>query len=170
MVEFLPHTGGTRLLLKPNRSLSWRGNVLIWIGLVVISLTIALGWSLMGAWVVLPFAGIELIAVGTGIYLTSRDCHRQELVTLQGDDIILEKGHAEKEISWTLPRPYTRLQYHEPKHAFAVAKLSFRHRDNSVPVGDFLNQEDTAILLRALESGGILVERKRPDPEIGLWY
>ena len=77
MVERLPHPDGFRLVLTPNRSLSWHGNVRIWAALFVLSALIATGFTLMGAWVIIPFAGLELIALACGIYLTSRECQRQ---------------------------------------------------------------------------------------------
>ena len=170
MVEKLDHPGGTRLLLTPNRSLSWKGNVRIWIGLVVLSAIIGIGWALAGAWVILPFAGLELIAVAAGIYITSRDCQRKEVLTMEGDEILLEKGRKQKNAQWSLPRPYTRLQLNEPVHPFAPAKLFLSHRNDRVSLGGFLNVEDTERLVEALESLGFVPERKQPDPEIGLWF
>lgn len=170
MVEQLDHPGGTRLLLTPNRSLSWKGNVRIWIGLAVLSAIIGIGWALAGAWVILPFAGLELIAVAAGIYLTSRDCQRKEVLTMEADVIQLEKGRKQKCAQWTLPRPYTRLQMNAPVHPFAPAKLFLSHRDDHVSLGGFLNVEDTERLIETLEALGFTVERKQPDPEIGLWF
>jgi len=170
MVEKLDHPGGTRLLLTPNRSLSWKDNVRIWIGLVVLSAIIGIGWALAGAWVILPFAGLELIAVAAGIYITSRDCQRKEVLTMEGDNILLEKGRKQRNAQWSLPRPYTRLQLNEPVHPFAPAKLFLSHRDHRVPLGGFLNVEDTQRLIETLESHGLIAERKQPDPEIGLWF
>lgn len=170
MVEQLDHPGGTRLLLTPNRSLSWKGNVRIWMGLVVLSAIIGIGWALAGAWVILPFAGLELIAVAAGIYITSRDCQRKEVLTMEGDRILLEKGRTQKNAQWTLPRPYTRLQMKDPVHPFAPAKLFLSHRDHRISLGGFLNVEDTERLIETLESLGFIAERKQPDPEIGLWF
>ena len=48
MVERLPHPDGFRLVLTPNRSLSWHGNVRIWAALFVLSALIATGFTLMG--------------------------------------------------------------------------------------------------------------------------
>ncbi|MCG7198871.1 DUF2244 domain-containing protein [Marinobacter pelagius] len=170
MVEQLDHPGGARLLLTPNRSLSWKGNVRIWMGLAVISLIIGIGWALAGAWIILPFAGLELIAVAAGIYITSRDCQRKEVLTMADDTILLEKGRKQKSVQWTLPRPYTRLQMNAPVHPFAPAKLFLSHRDDHVSLGGFLNVEDTERLIKTLEALGFTVERKQPDPEIGLWF
>lgn len=170
MVERLPCPDGLRLVLTPNRSLSWHGNVRIWIGLFVVSAIIATGFTLAGAWIIIPFAGLELLALACGIYVTSRACQRQEVLMIGEDDIHLEKGIKRKQAEWTLPRRYARLRIHAPHHPFAPAKLFFSHRDTQIAVGEFLNIEDTEKLIGLLESRGLLIERKEPDPEIGLWF
>ncbi|MBU2953828.1 DUF2244 domain-containing protein [Marinobacter sp. F3R08] len=170
MVERLPHPGGLRLVLTPNRSLSWHGNVRIWMGLFVLSALIATGFTLMGAWVIIPFAGLELIALACGIYLTSQACQRQEVLSIDGDDIHLEKGRKRKQQEWSLPTRYTRLQIHSPSHPFTPARLSLSHRDTEVSIGTFLNIEDTGKLIEILERKGLRIERKEPDPNIGLWF
>ena len=173
MVERLPHPDGfrlVRLLLTPNRSLSWQGNVRIWAALFIVSALIATGFSLAGAWVIIPFAGLELIALACGIYLTSRSCQRQEVLFISNDDIRLEKGRKRKQAEWTLPARYARLQVHSPPHPFTPAKLRLAHRDTEVSIGGFLNIEDTEKLIGMLEQKGLLIERKEPDPKIGLWF
>lgn len=170
MVERIPRPDGLRLLLTPNRSMTWHGNVRIWLCLFAISVVITTGFSLAGAWVIVPFAGLELIALAFGIYLTSRDCQRREVLTINDTDIHIEKGMKQKQAEWTLPRRYARLRLDAPAHPFTPAKLSLTHRDTDVPLGHFLNIDDTAILVDLLESRGVVVERKEPDPQIGLWF
>ena len=57
-----------------------------------------------------------------------------------------------------------------PPHPFTPAKLSLTHRDTEVSIGGFLNIEDTEKLIGMLEKNGLLIERKEPDPQIGLWF
>ena len=124
----------------------------------------------MGAWVIIPFAGLELIALACGIYLTSRECQRQEVLSIDDEDIHLEKGRKRKQAEWTLPARYARLRVASPPHPFTPAKLSLTHRDTEVSIGGFLNIEDTEKLIGMLEKNGLLIERKEPDPQIGLWF
>lgn len=170
MVEHLNSQDGVRLLLTPNRSLSWRGNVQIWLALLALSALIATGMALAGAWVIVPFAGLELAALAAGIYLTSRACQRREVLTIGESNIHLEKGRTRKLSEWTLPRPYVRVHLDAPVHPFAPPKLALIHRDTVISLGSFLNVDDTERLVQLLESRGIVIERKTPDPEIGLWF
>ncbi|QSP94725.1 DUF2244 domain-containing protein [Marinobacter salinisoli] len=170
MVQHLNHAEGVRLLLTPNRSLSWRGNVRIWLCVVAVTLIIATAMALAGAWVVVPFAGLELLALAIGVYLTSQSCQRQEVLTINNSDIRLEKGRRRKLSEWTLPVRYARLRMNPPEHPFAPPKLVLIHRDVHVSLGSFLNVEDTEALVRFLESRGLTIERKQPEPDPGLWF
>lgn len=170
MVEHLKHPDGIRLLLTPNHSLSWRGNVQIWLGLLAISAVIAGSMAIAGAWVIIPFAGLELAALAAGFYLTSRDCQRREVLTIDDTDIHLEKGRSRKLAEWTLPKRYARVRLNAPRHPFTPPRLELIHRETNVSLGNFLNIEDTDILIRLLESRGMAIERRQPGPQAGLWF
>lgn len=170
MVEHLHCEQGTRLLLTPNRSLSWAGNLRIWMALFAVSLAISVGMALAGAWVIVPFAGLELLALAAGIYVTSRACQAQEVLVVTAESVTLEKGRRTKQREWRFPRAYTRVQVKLPRHGFTPPKLFISHRGEDVALGSFLNVEDTQILLRILEGKGVMLERQRPVSDQGLWY
>lgn len=170
MVEHLECEKGLRLLLTPNQSLSWRGNVQVWLALFTVSLVIATGMALAGAWVVMPFAGLELIAVAAGIYYTAQACQTREILSVDTDCFTLEKGRRVKQAEWTLPRRYARVRANMPRHPFTPPKLSLTYREQIIPLGAFLNVEDTQILLRILEGKGVDIDRRAPESNIGFWY
>ncbi|MGM0766780.1 MAG: DUF2244 domain-containing protein [Pseudomonadota bacterium] len=170
MVEHLQCDHGVRLLLTPNRSLSWRGNVRVWLALFAVSLAISVGMVLAGAWVILPFAGLEMLALATGIYCTSRACQAREVLAITPELVTLEKGRQTKHCEWQLPRAYTRVRVDLPRHGFTPPKLFLNHRGQDVAVGGFLNVEDTQILLRILEGRGVVLDRQAPAPDMPFWY
>jgi uncharacterized membrane protein len=51
------------IVAKPNCSATWRSNQLVLLPLALPSLTIATAFALLGAWPILPFAGLELLAL-----------------------------------------------------------------------------------------------------------
>lgn len=170
MVEHLESEEGVRLLLTPNQSLSWRGNVRVWALLFTLSLIIATGMALAGAWVVMPFAGIELVALAAGIYYTARSCQLREVLSISPGNLTLERGRRTKEAEWTMPRRYARIRADMPRHPFTPPKLFLCYRGQDIPLGGFLNVEDTQILLRILEGKGVSIDRRAPEPDIGFWY
>jgi Integral membrane protein len=109
MIERIENDNGTSLVLTPNRSLSWQGNLILWCAFTVLVLVIATGMALAGAWVVLPFAGLELLGLLAGLYYTSRQCHQQEVLHITPETVRLEKGLYQKECEWEMPRQWVRL-------------------------------------------------------------
>lgn len=88
-MEALDHVN--KIILKPNNSLSPEGTVKVLMALFVIVLLVSIGFSLIGAWLVLPFAGIEIVALAyafCSVYLHSND---YESITIVGDEVIVEK-------------------------------------------------------------------------------
>lgn len=79
------------IVARPNSSLTAKGRVYAVVIIAAISLAVALGFSLIGAWLVLPFAGIELLAIGYAFYYIH--CHSQdyESIVIEGDQISVEK-------------------------------------------------------------------------------
>ncbi|WP_375176442.1 DUF2244 domain-containing protein [Marinobacter mobilis] len=164
MVQQLPLNGGTRLLLTPNQSMSWRGNVRVWLALCGVSLAIAGGMAWLGAWVVLPFAGLELAALATAIYLTSLACRRREILTITDEALHLEKGIFRKQAEWHLPRPYARLRINPPLNPVAPPRLFLVHREKEVALANFLNRDDIEALVSLLEHSGLAIDTRAPAP------
>lgn len=80
---FLGSTHGFSLLLKRNCSISPKGMILVFALLSVVTLGIATGFALAGAWLVLPFAGLEVTALVLAFLWTARhaaDYERIEMV------------------------------------------------------------------------------------------
>lgn len=84
-------TADFEMIARPNSSLTARGRVYAVMAVAALSLAVALGFSLIGAWFVLPFAGLELVGVGYAFYYIH--CHSQdyESIVIVGDQISVEK-------------------------------------------------------------------------------
>ena len=48
------------LTLQPNRSANWQQNKIIIMVMAAFVMSIAIAWSAVGVWIVLPFAGFEV--------------------------------------------------------------------------------------------------------------
>ncbi|GGX72334.1 DUF2244 domain-containing protein [Saccharospirillum salsuginis] len=164
MVSIQSTQTGTLMRLTPNRSLSWRGNLRILYSLCGLSALIVTGMILAGAWVVLPFVGLELGALAVGLYYTALCCRQQEVVSLDGDTLTIEKGIYRRQTRWQWPRRYTRAWLEVPRHPWTPPAVYLGHRDEEVPLAPFLNHQDTAELVQALEHAGLTVERRQLSP------
>ena len=79
------------IIARPNSSLTARGRVYAVVMIASISLVVAIAFSLIGAWFVLPFAGLELLGIGYAFYYIH--CHSQdyESIVILGDQVSVEK-------------------------------------------------------------------------------
>jgi uncharacterized membrane protein len=81
---FEEQANGSSLLLKRNCSISPGGMLRVFGLLALASLGIAMGFALAGAWLILPFAGLEVLALGAAFLVHARhatDFERIEVST-----------------------------------------------------------------------------------------
>lgn len=168
MIEPLQDNESSGLVLTPNRSTSWYGNLWIWLAFAVYFMTLGLVMTLVGAWLVFPFALLELGVLFAGLYVTSRLCYRQQVLTLSPETIRLEKGLNVKQQEWELPRRWTRVFIKHSSHYWKPPKLTLVHRETEVALGEFLNPEDTAELMAFLEKKGFRIEEVRSQEMLRL--
>jgi len=76
---------------RPNCSLSRSGKILVLASLFLILSGTAWVFAMMGAWPVLPFAGLEMLVVLLAFYQIS--CHERdyERITIVGNKLVLER-------------------------------------------------------------------------------
>ncbi len=135
-------TDSIRLVLTPNCSISWRGLVIFYLGNCVVLMAIGMFFTLQGLWLVLPFSGLEMLALGGALYLTSRKVHRKEVITLDRRHTRIEKGVQRVDQSWQFDTPWTRLIDHVQGNSDRRRTLALGSHGNYVEVGDFLDNSE----------------------------
>lgn len=84
----------TRFVIQPNGSLSLRGAIVFMVTVSTVALGIGIAFAWMGFWVILPFAGLELTALGAGLFVSLRANRRREVVTVTDDAVECAFGAA----------------------------------------------------------------------------
>jgi uncharacterized membrane protein len=87
-----------RIIAKPNCSLSSKERLAVVVLIASFSLMIATGFVLAGAWLVLPFAGLEIMAIAAAFYYVNCHSRDYESITIEGDKLAIEK-HSYKQTS-----------------------------------------------------------------------
>jgi len=82
--------------MKRNCSASPRQFVGFYVSLALVSLAIAFTLLLYGAWLVLPFTGIELLAVGVAFVIYARHAVDYERIRLYPNRLVIEQVSAEQ--------------------------------------------------------------------------
>jgi uncharacterized membrane protein len=139
------------IIARPNQSASWGANVLLLLILAIPILGIAVVFALLGAWLILPFAGLELLALGVALYRVN--CKQQycQVITVSGDSVCIDKGYRTPQQHWQLARHHSGLTVTEQQHPCDGPLLCVHDHHASVPLGEFLNREDSLKLLQLLK-------------------
>jgi len=77
-------------VLRRNCSLSPRGLMAVFGSLVVLSLAFGVGFAALGAWLILPFAGVELLALAAAFVVYGVHAADGERVRVAGDLLTVE--------------------------------------------------------------------------------
>ena len=137
---------GYRFVLSPNCSISWRDLVLFYLLTCVVALAVGIFFTLQGMWLVLPFSGLEMAALGTGLYLTSRKVYRREVITLNSERTVIEKGVQRVDQSWEFKTPWIRIIDEPEGSRGSRRKLAIGMHGESVEVGSFLAKSEKEAL------------------------
>jgi len=142
----------TRLVLTPNRSLDWQGNVQIVLATAILLTIVSVPIVFMGGWVVIPFALIQLIALAIGLYLTLRKLSYHEVITLKNGNLSLERGSHKLETSSTFPKNSVRILVEEPVRPMDLPDIDLIAEGHCYPLGSFLNRSDRFKLEKILKN------------------
>lgn len=80
-----------KIIARPNNSLSPEDSLKLVVVLAIIAFVVALSFVHIGAWLVLPFAGLELAAFAYAFYYVYLHSGDFESIAIEDDRIIVEK-------------------------------------------------------------------------------
>lgn len=135
-------------LLKRNAAMSRRQLVIFYLSLVALSLLIAGGLALIGAWMVLPFCGVDLLAVGAALVIFARRAGDYERVLLAKGELVVEVASAGRMSITALNRHWVRVET-EYRRGFRLALFAKGRR---LPLGRFVGEDERREFARELTS------------------
>lgn len=155
MIKILHLPGTIQITLTPNRSLTWRQTLIVMSVFGSFCLAIALVWALLGAWFILPFAGIEIGLLAFVMYLVSKKTYTKQTLLVNEQYLSFYTGQNSASTRVLFPRKKTKLITYEVYHPEDVKELYLVACDNKQRIGEFLNLDDQAKLLLQLAKCGI---------------
>jgi uncharacterized membrane protein len=135
------------LTIKRNCSISPQDllGVLAFLGCVAMG--IASGFAYFGAWPVLPFAGIEILALAAAFYLNGRHAADYERIALADGRVVVEASDAGRIHRHEFSLPWLRLEERRDGRDLHVV---LRSSGNAIEVGRHLDTERRATLAARL--------------------
>lgn len=140
------------IILRPHPPISWQANVGIVIATAFLALSSAIGFAFAGAWLILPFAGAEVLALYFLLYYVSLKARVQEVVQFSDTEVRVQRGRRLPISEWSCHRFWCRLHVYTPWHPWYSKRVRLRCHANEVELGNFLSDEEKKILIRELKA------------------
>ncbi len=127
-----------------------RQTLLFFASVSFVVLAISIGFALLGAWLVLPFAGLELLVLGAALYLSRVDARVRETICVSPIRVDVYRRRANQ--------PIDRFTGREGEGSFPTAWLRVRRstRPGWYPKRLFIGASG-----KWVELGGFLTEEQR---------
>ncbi len=138
------------IVARPNHSSNWRNNKIALLLISIPSLGAAVGFSLLGAWPILPFAGAELLALGMALYYVNWKLEYRHVITLDDDTVHIDKGYYAPRRRYRFDRDQAALAVTPEQHPWEGPRLAVHGQQETVIVGEFLCRADSLSLLALL--------------------
>ncbi|MEM7083398.1 MAG: DUF2244 domain-containing protein [Pseudomonadota bacterium] len=142
----------TVLSLAPNCALSEQQARLFMGSLVFGTLLVSGSIALAGFWLVLPFAGLELLAVGYALSLSMRRGRYQEVLRVFNEQLVVEKGVQTVEERVEFPRYWTTVKLVPSRVASYPSRLVVSCMGKSLEIGAFLTEPERVGLGKRLSA------------------
>jgi uncharacterized membrane protein len=144
------------LVARRNNSLSSTGRALVLASLVILCFAISVGFAFHGAWLVLPFAGAEMLVLFVAFRCIERHAGDFESLAIKGDRVLLERWETGRANRFVFNRFWAQVVVHRPGPGRTT--LALRSHGHEVEFGRHLTEEQRGALVRTLSqqlrSGG----------------
>lgn len=159
MIKIQFNAPTTVITLTPNRSATWLETKTIIIIMVVIVMSIAIGWAFSGAWVILPFAGLEVGLFAYFMYRVCRNGFAQQIITISDEWVIIESGIQRREVARSYHRDRLSFEISETERDWHLPDIILCLEHYRFSIGEFLNKEDRVLLKETLQQSGLPLSR-----------
>jgi uncharacterized membrane protein len=140
-------------VLTPHRSLTRQGFIALMT--VVIAINFAAGsiFTLMGAWPVAPFAGLDVLLIWWAFKRNFADGRRAEHIEITPHELILERFvHGKAAGRQRFVRPWVRVELAEDRERELIGGLFLRSHGKRTEIGRFLAPDERKSLAQALNA------------------
>ncbi|MBT3134964.1 DUF2244 domain-containing protein [Alteromonas sp. ALT199] len=154
MVEVSTFEHNVQLHLTPNRSASWQQTKHLILVFALFISGIAIAWSLVGVWIILPFAGLEVGLLALIMHLVSKSTYQWESVAVSYRSISVRCSNGALLV---FSRQGTSLYFIEDLGKQRLPRVLLKSDYQQCELGAFLNADDKQRLHLSLKQAGVMV-------------
>lgn len=139
-------------VVQPNAAFNRTGWPWIFGLLSITCLSIAIRFAWLGYWMILPFAIMDVFAVGMILYLISYRSAYVEIIRVGNDSVEIYHAQRNKDRQWLFPSCWTRVRLESPGHRWYPHRLLIGCKGQWVEVGGCLTNPERLELAKAIET------------------
>jgi uncharacterized membrane protein len=140
------HATGYILVARRNNSLTSTGRLAVFALIFVVSIGIAVAFAAFGAWLILPFAGLEMLVLFLAFYHVERHAADYERIEIDGNTVKVEWCSAGTTHGRALNRHWASVVL-----SGDGSRLALRSHGRELEIGRYMNAEQRVELAHSLE-------------------
>jgi uncharacterized membrane protein len=157
VVTLQQHNSEALLIAQPNHSANWRLNKFVIILFCMWWSLVALIFVAKGLWPIVPFAGLEVGGLALALYYVCWKLQQRHVLRFDEQQLTLQKGAYYPRFTWQFARDTVSLSVEVQSHPWDPLKIFLCSREQQIPLGNFLNKDDSKRLLALLREQGLQV-------------
>lgn len=135
-------TSETRIEIAPHCSLTPRGARWFLVSVCIASLSIALPISLLGFWLVLPFAGLEIALLAWALRTSMARRHQRQTITISETVVVIEDVMPPQTRCVEFPRHWAQVRIRGGGSPLHPSRLTVESHGRRHEIGFFLNEQE----------------------------
>ena len=146
---FMKHKA--QFVIRPNGAVNnhlWPWFFLL---LAVTCLNIGLRFAFMGYWMILPFAVVDVVAVGLILYMLALKSAYVEKIIVDRNFVVIRHIQKKNRQSWKLPLYWTQVKLEKPVHHWYAPRLLMGCKGQWIEIGQCLTESERKSLACAIQ-------------------
>ena len=136
----------TTIMVMPNRAMPWQHIMMIYLLVSGVTISIAFSFFTQGLTLILPFAGLELLALGVVLYISAWRSNIKEVVNVNEEKIRIEIGRNVPEEIYELDKAWANIVLERSWNNWYPSRLLLRSHGRQLEIGKFLNEQERQCL------------------------
>lgn len=148
--QFDSFNASHRFMIRPNCSLPWRETVQFYLGMVIVSFSIAIAFAMKGMWLILPFAGLEMLALGVALYIVSRRGMRWQMLNIHENCVDIIECVDKSESRHSFQRAWVQVRFEAATVKGHPSRLLLGSHGRTTEIGEYLTEIEKQQLAQQL--------------------
>ena len=149
VVSEIDASNSFKVTFKPNSALSAVSKQRVIILLTLIPCVIGVAFCFLGAWLVLPFVGLEVVALAYAFYYVNKHETDYESISIEGDSLLIERCVGESVSQQEINPYWVKVMQHEL--ANGELHLYLQSHGKEIEVGRYLTRKQRELLAKQLK-------------------